>query len=63
MAKFSDKQVLELFSSVLARRLQSDEESARSLEDVNYRLFLEGRMALLCDLLNLLEFYSTYEFD
>lgn len=61
MAKFTDKQVLELMSVELSRRLESDEESYRSFEHPNYRLFYSARVALLRDLLSCLEFYSNYK--
>lgn len=63
MAKFTDKQVLELFSDELARRLKSDLDYVPKLDSEDFKLSIQTRINLLKDLIASLEFYLNYEFD
>lgn len=63
MAKFTDKQVLELFSYELARRIKSDQEYLGSQQQSEFRLVVQSRISLLNDLKLSLEFYRNYEYD
>lgn len=63
MAKFTDKQVLELFRDELARRLKCDQDYLPSQNDHEFCLIIKSRINLFQDLIATLEFYSNYEFD
>lgn len=63
MAKFTDKQVLQLMLEVLRRRLKFYDDYPLNSATADLQLAVQKRTSLIKHLIENLEFYSSFEFD